>query len=57
MLSRESISKNNHASQVLIPLIQQIAEAISSGQICAVVIADLEETSDGVWRNDAICKL
>ena len=25
-----------------------MAEAISSGQICAVVIADLEETSDGV---------
>ena len=54
MLSRESIPKNSHSPHALFLLIQQMAEAKSSDQSYVVVIADLEETLDAVWRNGAV---
>ena len=44
------------APQDLLPLIEQISEAIASGRYGVLVLADLEGASDAVWRNWAIYK-
>ena len=49
--------QKNKAPQALLPLIEQMSEAISSGKNGIVVMADLEGAFDAVWRDKAIYKL
>ena len=49
--------KNKNVPQVLLPLIEQMLEAIANGKYGVVVMADLEGAFDAVWRNGAIYKL
>ena len=49
--------KNKNAPQALLPLIEQMMEAISNGKYGIVVMADLQGAFDAVWRNGALYKL
>ena len=49
--------KNNNSSQALLPLIEQVLDAISSGKYGLAVMADLEGAFDTVWRKGAIYKV
>ena len=49
--------KIKNAPQTLLPLIEQMSEAVSIGKYGVVVMADLESAFDAVWRDGAICKL
>ena len=49
--------KNKNAPQALLPLTQQMTEAITNGHYGVVVMADLEGAFDAVWRTGAIYKL
>ena len=49
--------KNKNASQALLPLIEQMSEAVSSSKYGLVVIADLQGAFDTVWRDGIIYKL
>ena len=51
------IKKNKNSSQALLPLIEQISDAISFGKYGIAVMADLEGAFDTVWREEAIYKL
>ena len=49
--------KNKNTSQALLPLIEQMLDAISSGKYSLAVMADLERAFDTVWRKGPIYKL
>ena len=51
------IKKNKNSSQALLPLIEQMSDAISSGKYGIAVMADLEGTFYTVWRERASYKL
>lgn len=44
------MSKNKNAPQALIPLIEQMLEAIVRGKYRVLVMADLEGAFDEVWK-------
>ena len=48
--------KNKNSSQTLLPLVEQMSDAISSGKY-GIVMADLERAFHTVWREGAIYKL
>ena len=51
------MSKNKNSSQALLPLIEKVSDAISSGKYCIAVMADLEGAFDTVQREGAIYRL
>ena len=46
--------KNKNSSQAILPLIEQMLDAISSGKYGIAVMTDLEGAFDTVWREGAI---
>ena len=49
--------KNKNAPQALLPLVEQMHEAIANGEYGIVIMADLEGAFDSVWREGALYKL
>ena len=50
--------KNKNApQQTLLPLVEQMHEAIANGKYGIVLMADLEGAFDSVWREGALYKL
>ena len=49
--------KNKNAPQALLPLVEQMHEAIANGKYCIVIMADLEGAFDSMWREGALYKL
>ena len=49
--------KNKNARQALLPLVEQMHEAIANGEYGIVIMADLEGAFDSVWREGALYKL
>ena len=46
--------KNKNAPQALLPLVEQMHEAIASGKYSIVIMADLEGAFDSTWREGAL---
>ena len=49
--------KNKNAPQALLPLVEQMHEAIANGEYGIVIMADLEGAFDSAWREGALYKL
>ena len=49
--------KNKNAPQALLPLVEQMHEAIANGKYGTVIMADLEGAFYLVWREGALYKL
>ena len=47
----------NYASQAIIPLVENMNEAMTSGKYGIAIMTDLEGAFDSVWREGAIYKL
>ena len=47
--------KNKNARQALLPLVEQMHEAIANGEYGIVIMADLEGAFDSVWREGVPC--
>ena len=47
----------NYASQAILPLVENMNEAMASGKYGIAIMTDLEGAFDSVWREGAIYKL
>ena len=47
----------NYASQTILPLVENMNEAMTSGKYGIAIMTDLEGAFDSVWREGAIYKL
>ena len=49
--------KNKNTSQAILPLVENMTEAITKNKYGIAIMADLEGAFDSVWRLGALCKL